>query len=60
MNKKSTLLWRITGICLIMTVIFWFLMNKTEVKYEEVTAIVTSASSRVVVNKKNAKQNYIL
>lgn len=50
-KNKVALLWGITGICLICTVVFWFLMNKTEVKYEEVTVVVTDATSREVVNK---------
>lgn len=51
MKKKVTLMWVATAVCLVLTVVFWFLMNKTEVKYEEVTAIVTSTSTREVVNK---------
>ena len=46
MKNKTIILWAITGICLILTVVFWFLMNNQEVKYEEVTTIVTSATSR--------------
>lgn len=52
MKNKVALMWIITAICLILTIVFWFLMNKTEVKYEEVTAIVTSTSTKEVVNKK--------
>ena len=51
MKNKVTLMWIITVICLILTVVFWFLMNKTEVEYEEVTATVTSTSTKEVVNK---------
>ena len=35
---------------------FWFLMNKAEVNYEKVTAIVTEASSKDVVNKKTGSR----
>ena len=56
MKNKTIILWAITGICLILTVVFWFLMNNQEVKYEEVTAIVTSATSREVVNKKSGSK----
>lgn len=56
MKNKTIILWAITGICLILTVVFWFLMNNQEVKYEEVTAIVTSATSREVVNKKSGSR----
>lgn len=51
MKNKVAIMWIITAICLILTIVFWFLMNKTEVKYEEVTAIVTNTSTREVVNK---------
>lgn len=51
MKNKGTILWGITAICFVLTVVFWFLMNKTEVHYEEVSAVVTHTSSREVVNK---------
>ena len=51
MKNKAVVMWITTGVCLILTIIFWFLMNKTEVKYEEVTAIVTNTSTKEVVNK---------
>jgi len=50
-KHKAGILWGITGLCLILTIVFWFWMNKVEVKYEEVTAVVTTTSSREVVNK---------
>lgn len=51
MKNKVAIMWGITAFCLIMTVVFWFLMNKVEVNYEEVTAIVTNTSSKDIVNK---------
>ncbi len=51
MKNKVALMWSITGIFLILTIAFWFLMNQTEVQYEEVTAIVTSTSTKEIVNK---------
>lgn len=51
MKNKSIFLWLITLACLILTVVFWFLMNNTEINYEEVTAVVTSASTTEVINK---------
>lgn len=51
MKNKIALMWGITGLCFCLTVVFWFLMNKTEVKYETVTVVVTHTSSREVVNK---------
>lgn len=53
MKKKVVLLWIITGFCLILTVIFWFLMNNVDIKYEEVIALVTETSSKDVINKKH-------
>lgn len=50
------IMWIITGVCLILTVVFWFLMNHTEIQYEEVTAIVTDTSSKAVVNKKTGSR----
>lgn len=52
MKNKVAIMWSITAICLILTIVFWFLTNKAEVKYEEVTATVTSTSTKEVVNKK--------
>ncbi len=52
MKNKVALMWSITLICLILTIVFWFLMNKAEIKYEEVKATVTSTSTKEVVNKK--------
>ena len=51
MKNRVALMWIITLICLILTIIFWFLMNNAEVKYEEVTAKVINTSSKEVVNK---------
>ena len=56
LKNKVAMMWIITVICLILTVVFWFLMNKVEVNYEEVTAIVTDTSSRDVINKKTGSR----
>lgn len=52
MKNKVIIMWVITAICLILTIVFWFLMNKSEVEYEEVMATVISTSTKEVVNKK--------
>ncbi len=52
MNKKVIILWVVTILCLVMTIVFWFLSRNVEVDYEEVKAVVTDASSRVVTNTK--------
>lgn len=51
MKNKVAIMWIVTVICLILTIVFWFLMNKAEVKYEEVTATVTSTATKEIVNK---------
>lgn len=56
MKKKATILWIITALCFILTIVFWFLMNKVEVDYKEVTAIVTDTSSKNVINKKTGSR----
>ena len=56
MKNKVAIMWIITAICLILTIVFWFLMNKVEVNYEEVTAVVTYTSSKDVVNKKTGSR----
>ena len=56
MKNKVAIMWVITVICLILTIVFWFLMNKADVSYEEVTVIVTSTSSKDVVNKKTGSR----
>lgn len=56
MKKNVAIMWIITAVCLILTVVFWFLSNKVEVNYEEVTAIVISTSTKQVVNKKTGSR----
>ena len=56
LKNKVAIMWGITVICLILTIVFWFLMNKTEIHYEEVTAIVTYTSSKDIVNKKTGSR----
>lgn len=56
MKNKVAIMWIITVVVLILTIIFWFLMNEAEVNYEEVTAIVTNTSSKTVVNKKTGSR----
>lgn len=51
MKNKVAIMWSITAVCLILTIVFWFLMNKAEVNYEEVTVIVTDTSTKEIVNK---------
>lgn len=56
MKNKTVIMWIITVVCLVLTVVFWFLMNNVEIHYEEVTAIVTDTSSKNVVNKKTGSR----
>lgn len=53
-SKKSPLgliLWLATLACLVLTVVFWNLSRNQNIEYDEVTAVVTSASTTEVVNK---------
>ena len=56
MKNKVAIMWSITAVCLILTIVFWFLMHHTEIHYEEVNAIVTNTSSKAVVNKKTGSR----
>lgn len=56
MKNKTAIMWIITVVCLVLTIVFWFLMNNAEISYEEVTAIVTDTSSKDVVNKKTGSR----
>lgn len=56
MKNKTVIMWIITVVCLVLTVVFCFLMNNVEIHYEEVTAIVTDTSSKNVVNKKTGSR----
>ena len=51
LKNKVAIMWMITLICFILTIVFWFLMNDAKVEYKEVTVVVTSNSSREVVNQ---------
>lgn len=56
LKNKVLIMWIITAACLILTIVFWFLMNKVEVNYEEVTAVVVDTSSKDVVNRKTGSR----
>lgn len=56
MKNKSVIMWIITVICFILTIVFWFLMNNAEIQYEEVTAYVLDTSSDTIVNKKTGSR----
>lgn len=56
MKNKTAIMWIITVVCLVLTIVFWFLMNNAEISYEEVTAIVTDTSSKAVVDKKTGSR----
>ena len=55
-RSRSGLLWGITVLCLVMTVVFWFLSRNQSVEYDEVSAVVTSASTTEIVNKKTGSR----
>ena len=56
MKNKVMILWIVFAICLVLTVLLWFLMNGAKPEYEEVKAIVTSAKTEEIVNKKTGSR----
>lgn len=52
MKKKSTILWLAFAVCLVITVIMWFVVNKSEVKYEEVEVTVLSSETKQYKDRK--------
>lgn len=53
MKKKVTLMWGVFVGCLIMTVVLWFQVEKSQPQYEEVSVKVLSAATKQVKNQKN-------
>ena len=51
MKKKSTLLWCAFVVCLIATVVMWFVVNTQKIEYEEVEVRVLSAETTQLRNK---------
>ena len=51
MKKKSTLLWCAFVVCLIATVVMWFVVNAQKIEYEEVEVRVLSAETTQLRNK---------
>lgn len=43
MKKKSIILWCVCAVCLIATVVLWFVVNAQKIEYEEVEVRVLSA-----------------
>lgn len=56
MKNKVMILWIVFAVCLVLTVVLWFLMNGAKPEYEEVKVIVTSAKTEEIVNKKNGSR----
>ncbi len=56
MKKKVMILWIVFAVCLVLTVVLWFFMNGAEPEYEEVKAVVTSAKTEEIVNKKTGSR----
>ena len=53
MKKKSIISWCIFVVCLIATVVLWFMVDAQDVEYEEVEARVVSAATKQVKNRSN-------
>lgn len=58
MKRIRLLLWAAFLICLVTTVVLWFLVNKSNPEYEEVEAIVSSSETTEIVNRKNGTRTY--
>lgn len=56
MKIKTSLLWLLTAVCLVITVFLWFAMDQSEPEYEEVKAMVVSTGSRSLFNKKTGNR----
>lgn len=56
MKIKTSVLWLLTALCLVITVFMWFAMNRSDPEYEEVQATVVSTGSRSLVNKKTGNR----
>lgn len=56
MKRKITCMWLLTALCLVITVILWFAMDRSNPEYEEVKARVVSTGSRSLVNKKTGSR----
>ena len=51
-KRNSRLLWLAFVVCLLSTIVLWFLVNKSDPKYEEVKAVVLSSEKTEIVNRK--------
>lgn len=56
MNKKVIILWSIFIVCLVLTIVLWFAMNKANPEFEEVKATVLSSKTEEIVNKKTGSR----
>ncbi len=52
MKKKITALWILFIVCVCITIGLWFMVNKSNPKYEEVQVTVLSAETKKVKNRK--------
>jgi len=51
-KKKIIIVWVAFALCVIVAVILWFVVNNSEVEYEEVKATVVSSETKQIVNRK--------
>lgn len=51
-KRNSRLLWLAFVVCLLSTIVLWFLVNRSDPKYEEVKAVVLSSEKTEIVNRK--------
>lgn len=58
MKRNSILLWIAFVLCLVLTIVFWFLMNNSNPEYKEVKATVLSSEKVEYVNRKTGSRTY--
>ncbi len=56
LKRRIIILWIVFAVCLVATVILWFVSNNTEAEYEEVNVTVVSAETKQVVNRKTGSR----
>ncbi len=57
-KRICLLLWIALGISIVTTIVLWFLVNKSNPKYEEVKVIVSSSETKEIVNRKKGTRTY--
>ena len=59
MKKKVLIFWAIFVACLVITVVLWFAMNRSNPEFEEVKVTVVSSETEQIVNRKTGSRTNI-